>query len=202
MRFSHGGERIDAHDVVRDAIYYITRCGTRSRAGEDGIPPSSIPARGGRVDLVISEPARGHTLLDVVVAGTTRVDLVARAAIVPHHAASKVRGRKSGTTMGDREDTFIPIAIETYGALLSQIDEFLRDCAWRAFFEHGGSSPSTSVLVTWFRQRVACCGQSVRKLERFMRVWLVLRRLHLRYLHFPLVRFISPGNLMAIAATS
>ena len=38
-----------------------------------------------------------------------------------------------------------------YGALLSQRYEFLRD----GFSEHGGSSPSTSVLVTWFRQRTA-----------------------------------------------
>ena len=33
--------------------------------------------------------------------------------------------------------------------------EFLRDCARRAFSDHGGSSPSTSVPITWFRQRVA-----------------------------------------------
>ena len=33
--------------------------------------------------LAISEPARGHTLLDVVIADPTRVDLVARAAAVP-----------------------------------------------------------------------------------------------------------------------
>ena len=45
--------------------------------------------RGGRVDLVISEPPRGHTFLDVVIADPTRVDLVARAGDVPHHAASE-----------------------------------------------------------------------------------------------------------------
>ena len=38
------------------------------------------------MDLVISEPARGHNLLDVVIADPTRVDLVARAAVVPEHA--------------------------------------------------------------------------------------------------------------------
>ena len=48
-----------------------------------------------------------------------------------------------------RQDTFIHLAIETYGALLSQTYDFLRECARRAFSEHGGSSPSTSVLVTW-----------------------------------------------------
>ena len=44
---------------------------------------------------------------------------------------------------------------------MSQIYEFLRDCARRAFPEHGGSSPSTSILVTWFRQRVAVTLQGV-----------------------------------------
>lgn len=49
---------------------------------------------------------------------------------------------------------FIPIAIETYGTLLLQTDDFLHDCARRAFSAHSASSSSTSVLVTWFRQRV------------------------------------------------
>ena len=56
-----------------------------------GFLPSSIPrGQGGRLDLVISEPARGHTLLDVVIADPTRVDLVTRAPVVPRHAASDV----------------------------------------------------------------------------------------------------------------
>ena len=104
------------------------------------------------MDLVISEPARGHTLVDVVIADPTHVHLLAQVAIVPMHAASKVARQKerhySARLQGGN---FIPIAIGTYGALLSQTYEFLRDCARRAFFEHGGSSPSTSVLVTWFR---------------------------------------------------
>ena len=33
------------------------------------------------------------------------------------------------------------------------------DCAQRAFSDHGGSSPSNSVLVTWFRKRVAVTPQ-------------------------------------------
>ena len=91
-----------------------------------------------------------------VIADPTHVDLVARAAFVPDHAASEAARQKERHCSGrPRGDTFIPIAIETYGALLSQTDEFLRDCARRAFSGHGGSPPSTSVLVTWFRQRVA-----------------------------------------------
>ena len=104
--------------------------------------------------LVISEPARGHSLLDVV--APTRVNLVARATVVPQHATSEAARQKERHCSGrPRGDTFIPIAIETYGALLSQRDEFMRDRARRAFPEHGVPSPSISVLVTWFEQRVA-----------------------------------------------
>ena len=82
------------------------------------LPSSTLGGRGGRVNLVISEPPRNHTLLDVVIADPTRVDPVARAPGVPKHAASKTTRPEerhySGRPQGD---TFIPIAIETYGAL-------------------------------------------------------------------------------------
>ena len=76
---------------MRDAIYYIIRDKGRAVVREETrFLPSSIPGgRGERVDLAISEPARGHTLLDVVIADPTRVDLVARATVVPAHAASE-----------------------------------------------------------------------------------------------------------------
>ena len=49
-----------------------------------GFLPSAIhKSREGCVDLVISELARGHTLLDVVMVDPTSVDLVTRVAIVP-----------------------------------------------------------------------------------------------------------------------
>ena len=40
------------------------------------------------MDLVMTERARGHTLPDIVIADVTRIDLVARAALVPQLAAS------------------------------------------------------------------------------------------------------------------
>ena len=46
------------------------------------------------MDLAISEPARDHTLLDVVEVDPTHIDLVARVAIV-----------ERGTTVGYREGT-------------------------------------------------------------------------------------------------
>ena len=96
-------------------------------------------------------------MVTAVIADPTRVDLVARAAVVPQHAASEAARQQERHYSGrPRGDTFIPLAIEMYGALLSRTDEFLRGCARRAFSEHGGSPPSTSVLVTRrFRQRVA-----------------------------------------------
>ena len=104
--------------------------------------------------------------------------------------------------VGDREgDTFIPIAIETYGALLSQTDEFLRDCARRAFSDHGGSSPSTSVLVTWFRQRVVVTLQRAQARAihaRTARLEASLSSLSL----LPSRAIISARGLMAIAGFS
>ena len=41
------------------------------------------------MDLVIPEPARGHSLLDVVIADQMRVDLVTRTTFVPQHAVSE-----------------------------------------------------------------------------------------------------------------
>ena len=62
----------------------------RGRAGKDKISPSSTPGgQGKRVDMVMSEPVCGHTLLNFVIADPTRVDMVARAAIAPEHAASQ-----------------------------------------------------------------------------------------------------------------
>ena len=75
LRCSHGRERSAAHDAMRDVMYYIIWEAGRAFARErTGFLPSAIPrGRGGRVDLVISEPASGHTLLDVVIEDPTRV---------------------------------------------------------------------------------------------------------------------------------
>ena len=88
--------------------------------------------------------------------GPDAVDLVARVAVVPQYATLEV-ARQIERHYGGRPrgDTFISIAIETYSALLSQIETTERDCARRAFSEYNGSYPSTSVLVTWFSQGIA-----------------------------------------------
>ena len=134
------------------------------------------------MDLVISESARGHTSLDVVIADQTRVDLVARATIVPQHATlGVVRPNELHYNGRPRGDTFIPIAIETYDALLSQTNDFLRE-HFPSMADHPLVLASSSLgFGDKLRSHL-----SVRKLERFMRIRLVLRRSHLCYLHSPL----------------
>ena len=74
---ARGGERTSLHDSVRDAVYHIIRESLQHTYRErSGFLPSST--LGGRVDVVISDGAMGHTLVDIVVADPTRRDLVER----------------------------------------------------------------------------------------------------------------------------
>jgi hypothetical protein len=55
------------------------------------------------------------------------------------------------------DDTFIPLAVETFGCLNSSFDEFLGTCARRAAeLRMGGldSAPMAPKLLCYFRQRV------------------------------------------------
>ena len=74
--------RLQSHDSVHDAVDNIIR-ESRQHALRERIgflPTSSPGGRGGRVDILISDAAVGHTLGDFVVADPTRRDLVERAA--------------------------------------------------------------------------------------------------------------------------
>ena len=79
--------------------------------------------RGGRVDIVISDAAVGHTLVDIVVADPTRRDLVERAARQDLVIATAAERRKE-THHQDRVagTIFVPFALETYGALSDRSD--------------------------------------------------------------------------------
>ena len=158
LRCARGGERTSSHDSVRDAVYHIIR-ESRQHAQRErtGFLPSSAPGgRGGRVDIVISDAAVGHTLVDIVVADPTRQDLVERAARHDLVAATDAERRKE-THYRDRAagTKFVPFALETYGALSDRSDRFLVECATLASRESVGSGPSISLLCTWFRQRVS-----------------------------------------------
>ena len=100
---------------MRDAVYHIIRESRQHAHWERSAPGG----RGGRVDIVISDAAVGHTLVDIVVAIPTRRDLVERAARHDLVAATNAERRKE-THYRDRVagTNFVPFALETYGALL------------------------------------------------------------------------------------
>ena len=67
---------------MRDVVYHIIRESRQHAHWERiGFLPSSAPGgHGGRIDIVISDAAVGHTLVDIVVSDLPRLDLVERAA--------------------------------------------------------------------------------------------------------------------------
>ena len=79
---------------------------------------------------MISDAALGHTLVDIVVADPTHRDLVELAARQDLVAATDAERRKE-THYRDRaaRTTFVPFALETYGALSDRSDRFLVQCA-------------------------------------------------------------------------
>ena len=96
LRCTRRGERTASHDSVRDAVYHIIR-ESRQHAHRErtGFLPSSAPGgREGWVDIVISDAAVGHTLVDIVVADPTRRDLVEHAARQDLVAATNAERRK------------------------------------------------------------------------------------------------------------
>ena len=73
--------------------------------------------RGRRVDIVISNAAVGHTLVDIVVTYPSRRDLVERAARQDLVAATHYLDRAAGKK-------FVPFALETYAVLSDMSDRF------------------------------------------------------------------------------
>ena len=142
---------------MRDAVYHIIR-ESRQHAQRErtGFLPSSAPGgRGGRVDIVISDAAVGHPLVDIVVADPTRRDLVERAARQNLDAATDEKRRKETHCRDCALNTkSVPFALETCGALSNRSDRFLVECATLASRKCGASGPSISLLCTWFRQRM------------------------------------------------
>ena len=92
------------------------------------------------MDIVISDAAVGHTLVDIVVANPTRRDLVERAARQDLVAATDAERRKE-THYQDRAagTEFVPFALETYGALSARSDRSLVECVTLASRESAGS---------------------------------------------------------------
>ena len=105
---------------MRDAVYHIIRESRqhahRERTGF--LPSLASRGREGRVDIVISETAVGHTLVDIVVADPTRRDLVERTTRHDLVAATDAERRRE-THYRDRGagTKCVPFAFETYCAL-------------------------------------------------------------------------------------
>jgi hypothetical protein len=98
-------------------------------------------------------------LADVVVADPTRSTAVMVTAVERGHAArlaAKMKVGKYGNHYPD--DTFVPLAVETYGCLDSAFDEFLGTCArLAAELRAGGLGPVpvASRLICYYRSRVS-----------------------------------------------
>ena len=151
LRCARGGERTLSHDSMRDAVFNIIR-ESRQHAHRErtGFLPSSAPGgRGGRVDIVISDAAVGHTLVDFVNADPSHRDLVERAAGQDLVAPTDAERRKE-TYYPDRAagTKFVPFAFEMYVALSDKSDRFLVECATLASRECAGSGPSISLMCT------------------------------------------------------
>lgn len=133
LRCVHGSERNDTHHGIRDTMFHIMReAGYSVRREQTGVMPIQQGETGGRVmDLFGADPRGGSRILaDVVVADPTRSTAILVTPVTRVHAArlgAQVKVGKYGGHFPD--DTFIPLAVETFGCLDRQFDEFLSACA-------------------------------------------------------------------------
>jgi hypothetical protein len=162
LRCGSGSDHNDTHHSIRDTMFYTMReAGYSVRREQSGMTPIREGEAGGRVtDLVAADPWGGSQVLaDVVVADPTRSMAVMVTAVERGHAAQLTAEIKVGK-YGDHfpDDTFIPLAAETYGCLDSTFDGFLRTCTRRAAELRAGglgSVPMASRLISYYRSRVS-----------------------------------------------
>ena len=132
LRCARGGKSTSSHDFVRDAVYHIIRESRQHAHWEHTsfLPTSAPMGWRGRVDIVISDAAVGHTLVDVVFADPTRRDLVERVARQDLIAATSAKRRKETHYLDRANGTnFFPYALETYGVPSDRSDRYLVECA-------------------------------------------------------------------------
>jgi hypothetical protein len=151
-----GSERNDTHHSIRDTMFYIMREAGYSvhRREQSGVMPIREGEAGGRViDLVAADPRGGSRVLaDVVVADPIRSAAFMVTAVERGHAArlaAEMKVEKYGGHFPD--DTFVPLAVETYGCLDSAFDGFHGTCAKRAAELRAGglgSVPMASRLIS------------------------------------------------------
>jgi hypothetical protein len=162
LRRARGSERNDTHDGIRDTVAGIMReSGFSVRMEQYGVVPiREEDVEGRRMDLVGADPRGGpRVLADVTVADPLREGLIPEAAVKRGRAAREAAQAKA-VKYGDHpaDDTFIPLAVKTFGCLNSSFDEFLGTCARRAAELRMGGLDSASMafkLLCYFRQRVS-----------------------------------------------
>jgi hypothetical protein len=126
LRCGSGSERNDTHHSIRDTMFYIMReAGYSVRREQSGVTPiREGETRGKMMDLVAADPLGGSRVLaDMVVADRTRSTAVMVTVVERGHAARLAADMKVGK-YGDHfpHDTFVPLAVETYGCLDSAFD--------------------------------------------------------------------------------
>eukprot|EP00898_Chlorokybus_atmophyticus_P008076 jgi/Chlat1/826/Chrsp104S01286 len=124
MRCPRGTGVTATHDAVKYEVGAIMReAGFRVAYEVSGILSlREGETQGRRVDLLVTEPgADGRILLDVVVKAST-----VESGATARQAEATKRGKFSDA---HRTDTFIPLALETHGALREALYGLLRRCA-------------------------------------------------------------------------
>jgi hypothetical protein len=130
LRCARGSERNNTHDGIRDTVAGIMRdSGFSVRMEQNGVVPiREGDVEGRRMDLVGADPWGGpRVLADVgTVADPLREGLIPEAA-VERGRATREAAQAKAVKYGDHpsNDTFIPLAVETFGCLDSSFDEFL-----------------------------------------------------------------------------
>jgi hypothetical protein len=160
LRCGSGSERSNTYHSIRNStMFYIMReAGYSVRREQRGVTPIRAEKTGGRVmDCVAADPWGGvRVLADVVVADSTRSTVISGdggGAQTRCTAGGGDEGWEVWRSFLVPDDTFVPLAIETYGCLDSAFNGILGTCARRAaeLWEGGlGSVPLASRLICYY----------------------------------------------------
>jgi hypothetical protein len=158
LRCARESVRNDTHDGIRDTVAGIMRESGFSVRMEQYrvVPIREGGVEGRRMDLVGADPRGGpRVLANVTVADPLREGLIPEAAIERGRAARGAAQAKA-VKYGDHpaNDTFIPLAVQTFGCLDSSFDEFLGTCARRAAELRMGGLNSAPMASRYFATSV------------------------------------------------
>ncbi|KAG6551070.1 hypothetical protein Mapa_007305 [Marchantia paleacea] len=153
-RCPFGGQRIATHDAIRDVVFAMAREGGYLTLRERWYALQSTRVRGGHCTWFGEDQV---TVADVVVTDPTR-DTVSEGVIthLPGWATSGAAAAKVSKYRGmQRGHLFVPLALELYGAMDTDFDMFVRECARAYHTRRHGVSLSLASCIAYFRQRVS-----------------------------------------------